>query len=542
MNPFVKTARVALTSTLTAGTLATIGLVLAPAAQADYSPLAATTDVNVRQAPDTASTVVATLSHGDTVTQRGTEQDGWLPIIYNGSDAWIQAQYVASTTAATADDEVTQATVTTDAYVRTDADSTAWVLGTAYEGDQIGITGDPVGNWTPVNFYGRAGWISTKLLTTDDASAAAQTITKAISQDYLWVRTGESTAATNIGMLYPGDEVEVTGSPVGGWVPILYKDQAAFVAANYSRYVTDPAVVNLSAKTDTEAAATPQADTTAETAAPAATVTKYTTTDVNVRVGPGTDQESVTVLPQNSEVQATGQTSGDWSEITYEGASRWINTAFLSDTQTAVEEAAPAEEGPSAGATPTTVGTRYTTAPLNAYLSSTQGKPGTTVIAEGTAVEITGAEENGRSQYVLDGTTYWSATEYLSTDAPTVSETPAPSANAAQTAIDFAMSKLGGPYVWGGTGPVGYDCSGLTQAAYAAAGISLPRVTWDQVNAGTQVSVGDLQPGDLVFFYDNGHVGIYIGNGNIVNALNEDAGIVITPISYMPISAAVRVA
>lgn len=104
------------------------------------------------------------------------------------------------------------------------------------------------------------------------------------------------------------------------------------------------------------------------------------------------------------------------------------------------------------------------------------------------------------------------------------------------------MSKLGGPYVWGGTGPVGYDCSGLMQAAYAAAGVTLPRVTWDQVNAGKQVSVGDLQPGDLVFFYDNGHVGMYIGNGNIVNALNEDAGIVVTPISYMPISAAVRIA
>ena len=80
-------------------------------------------------------------------------------------------------------------------------------------------------------------------------------------------------------------------------------------------------------------------------------------------------------------------------------------------------------------------------------------------------------------------------------------------------------AQIGKPYVWGATGPGSYDCSGLTQAAWKAAGVSLPRTTYDQVNAGTTVPVSQAQPGDLVFFYDDvTHVGIYIGNGMMIHA------------------------
>ncbi|MEU4165752.1 NlpC/P60 family protein [Streptomyces sp. NPDC026665] len=89
----------------------------------------------------------------------------------------------------------------------------------------------------------------------------------------------------------------------------------------------------------------------------------------------------------------------------------------------------------------------------------------------------------------------------------------------AAKALAFARAQIGKPYVWGATGPDSYDCSGLTQAAWKAAGVSLPRVTYDQVNAGTTVSLADAQPGDLVFFYDDiSHVGIYIGDGMMIHA------------------------
>ncbi len=81
------------------------------------------------------------------------------------------------------------------------------------------------------------------------------------------------------------------------------------------------------------------------------------------------------------------------------------------------------------------------------------------------------------------------------------------------------MAQRGKPYVWAASGPGSFDCSGLTQYAYEAAGISLPHSSRMQSQMGTAVSRADLQPGDLVFFYSPvSHVGIYIGNGQMVHA------------------------
>jgi cell wall-associated NlpC family hydrolase len=102
---------------------------------------------------------------------------------------------------------------------------------------------------------------------------------------------------------------------------------------------------------------------------------------------------------------------------------------------------------------------------------------------------------------------------------------------AAQTAINAALSQLGKPYVWGGTGPNGYDCSGLTQWAYRQAGITLPRVAAAQAGYGTPVSRSQLQPGDLVFFYSPiSHVGIYLGNGQMVHAPTSGDVVKISPL------------
>jgi cell wall-associated NlpC family hydrolase len=101
----------------------------------------------------------------------------------------------------------------------------------------------------------------------------------------------------------------------------------------------------------------------------------------------------------------------------------------------------------------------------------------------------------------------------------------APSA-AAQTAVDTARAQVGKAYRYGAAGPDSFDCSGLTQYAYRAAGIELPHSSRSQSEMGTPVERADLQPGDLVFFYDPvGHVGIYVGDGQMVDAGSEQTGV-----------------
>ncbi|MFG2944945.1 C40 family peptidase [Streptomyces adustus] len=117
----------------------------------------------------------------------------------------------------------------------------------------------------------------------------------------------------------------------------------------------------------------------------------------------------------------------------------------------------------------------------------------------------------------------------------------APDARAAD-AVAYAYSKLGSPYVWGATGPNAFDCSGLAQAAYRSAGVSLPRTTYTQIGAGRRISRSELLPGDLVFFYSGiTHVGIYVGDGQMIHAPNPSAPVRLAPIDEMPFAGATRV-
>lgn len=109
-----------------------------------------------------------------------------------------------------------------------------------------------------------------------------------------------------------------------------------------------------------------------------------------------------------------------------------------------------------------------------------------------------------------------------------------------QAIVDYACQFIGNPYVWGGTSLTnGADCSGFVQSVYAHFGISLPRTTWDQENAGTAISYDQAQPGDLILY--EGHVGIYMGDGQIVNAINPSKGIGVIPATCMSIKTVRRV-
>ncbi|MFE7757594.1 C40 family peptidase [Streptomyces sp. NPDC057429] len=127
------------------------------------------------------------------------------------------------------------------------------------------------------------------------------------------------------------------------------------------------------------------------------------------------------------------------------------------------------------------------------------------------------------------------------------SSSPSYSSNAtgsAASVVAFAQAQVGDAYVSGGTGPNSWDCSGLVQAAFRTVGVDLPRVSQSQSTAGTQVSLNNLQPGDILYWGGAGsayHVGIYVGGGQFVGAQNSGTGVVQQSLDYDPPSGAVRV-
>src|SRR5215469_14145241 len=111
-----------------------------------------------------------------------------------------------------------------------------------------------------------------------------------------------------------------------------------------------------------------------------------------------------------------------------------------------------------------------------------------------------------------------------------------------EQALRFAEEKLGDPYVWGAAGPSSFDCSGLVMWSYAQVGISLDHFTGDQWNEGEHISRSHLQPGDLVFFFaDMSHVGMYVGNGLMIDAPTFGVPVHVEPVFWSAYQGAVRI-
>ncbi|MBW0094368.1 C40 family peptidase, partial [Pseudonocardia sp. KRD-188] len=119
---------------------------------------------------------------------------------------------------------------------------------------------------------------------------------------------------------------------------------------------------------------------------------------------------------------------------------------------------------------------------------------------------------------------------------------PAAASSARASAVSLALSKVGSPYRWGASGPSAFDCSGLVNWAFERAGIDVPRTSRALSQTGTPVSRGDLRPGDLVFFYSPvSHVGIYIGDGQMVHASTSGKPVAIASIDRSSYNSARRI-
>ena len=213
---------------------------------------------------------------------------------------------------------------------------------------------------------------------------------------------------------------------------------------------------------------------------------------LNVRDGQGTDANILTQIEMDEQYQVTGEAVDGWYPVKVGDIDGWVSGNYVTQETSYSYGETQEEEEPR--------------------------------IAEEKAEEERKEQEAARQE---------AAEASVLNDSTGVS---------GQAVIDYACQFVGNPYVWGGTSLTnGADCSGFVQSVYAYFGISLPRTTYDMVNSGYAVSYDEAQPGDLILYGDCSHVGLYMGDGNIVNALNSEKGICICSATYTNIYAIRRV-
>lgn len=275
------------------------------------------------------------------------------------------------------------------------------------------------------------------------------------------------------------------------------------------------------------------------TPAQAASSSGVATTTVNIRAGASTSAAVIGRLVRGQKITVSGHASGDWVKVRFRGATAYMDGEYLDRVGAR----------PAAPKTIPATGTKIATEELNVRTGPSTRYRIASELAEGSAITLTGRFSGGYAQFRQGTATRWVSAAYLaaavgsgSSRQPTPVSNPVSSNHRGQVALAFARAQLGEPYVFGATGPDRWDCSGLTQAAWRAAGVSIPRTTYTQFKVGKRVARADLQLGDLVFFYGSNpsHVGLYAGDGLIINAPRPGKTVSYSKISSMPYAGAVR--
>lgn len=364
-------------------------------------------------------------------------------------------------------------------YVRNAPSEKSEWTGKIYDDSTVTVL-EYKGDWTKIRSGNVEGYVPTDALYTgEEAKKHAkeyETDVVTVLADVLNVRSGQGTENDILTQVMFKQQFEVTGEPESGWYPVKVNEFDGWVCGDYV-----------------------EAETTFSYAE--------------------TKEEEEQRLEEEKALQESGMTQPADTQRNSAAESNSQRNRSQSNRTTAVRA------NGTVGTQEQTSGTSETQTQTNGAAGTrpqVNGTTGTPTQTNGTRSDSTAVVQD-RDELQADGTA-----EVQEADVADTQE------YAGQAVIDFACQFIGNPYVWGGTSLTnGADCSGFVQSVYANFGIALPRTTWDMVNVGYEVSYDQALPGDLVLY--DGHVGLYMGDGTIVNAMNEAQGIGICTATYAPI-------
>ena len=466
-------------------------------------------DVELKSEANAESAALTQIPDGSTVILLDSSIEGWLQVSYSGQEERFTG-YIPSE-ALYVNPLATGVTTTASVILRADADSTSEILSILDAGATLDIVSSTDG-WYKVTDGTLTGFIEQQLISTEEDTACIGYGT--VTSDSLNLRSQPDAESDSLAELPNGATFQITSNDTEGWYGAVFNGQSGYVSAEYVSFsesvntgyvqsTVHPLALRAGAgSVFAELASIPEgtvltvtgsygnwyrvsyqdyvgyvsaayvSSTTADGYRYYPDFAEITASSLILREEPSTDAERLTSIPGDTVVAVTGKL-GDWYQVSYNGKEGYINAAYTTE---------------SAG--PATQTTQEAGASNRTSLSagSSDNYEGGATVSGGTGAEV----------------------------------------------ANYAVQFLGNPYEWGGTSLTnGADCSGFVMQVYAHFGYSLPHSSSAQRNYGQEVSLEDIQPGDIVCY--NHHVGIYVGDGTIISALGEKYGITYSDVNYKSI-------
>lgn len=398
---------------------------------------------------------------------------------------------------------VFQAKVNTDSLYLRQSPGGA-VITTLSKGTTVAVLNNS-SSWYKVSVNGKEGYVSGEYLTGTTATDVALGTGTVKCSSSVNFRSAPNTSSTSYGELKNGTKVNVVGVS-SGWYKVTYNGKTGYIHPDY---------LTLASSASSSGTAIAPSNTVTSTTGTAGTV--KCSSSVNLRSEANTSSSILAELKNGTAVTVVSTANG-WCKVTCSGKSGYIKQDYVSTT------------GSASNNTSASTGTAAVVKCSSTVNFRSAASTSSTILGElknGTAVTVL-STSNGWSKVSYAGKAGYISADYLVTASSGTAISPSNTAASVsisakrQSVLNYAAQFLGVPYVYGGSTPSGFDCSGFTSYVFKNTVGSIPRVAQAQYDATTRVSRDDLLPGDLVFFGSStssiSHVGIYVGSNQFIHA------------------------